>query len=396
MFRGLDSLGRFDSWGKPGRAFAMLTVVAGCGLAGCGLAGCSGDAVSESPSARRGSPPPPAASQASGKAVACSRSAIDDAVSKGFFPASIEGFCLDPAEGGKAMGKDAPRPLEGMCDLFDGECQVYETFGVERVVQLHYVAQAGGGATLDVIASRFASPEGAYGMFTKRVVGDGDPKDPATPKATEGGGAAVLGMGNAYLWRGAWLVELTANDASATPAALEALGAKTLPPLVKAIGSALPGDVAPPAAVAALPTEGRVAMGVRFLPDSVLASAQGFGPGAVGYYEDGTRRYRVIAAPRSDEAKAKASMDALRKLPGAAAETGLGDEAARVTMKEGALEWELVVARKGASVVGVSDEPRAMRAGMPAEERTKLCLPASDKSARLAKLVGGAGGRTNQ
>jgi hypothetical protein len=285
------------------------------------------------------------------------------------------------------MGKDAKLPIEGICDLFDGECQVYQTFGVERVVQLRYASSAGGGTTLDVVLSRFARPEGAYGMFTKRVVGDGDPTDPATPKPIDGGGAAVLGAGNAYLWRGSHLVELTVNDSAASPDTLIALAAKELPALVRSIGDALPGERSAPVDIEALPRAARVPMGLRYAPDEAFSFASAFGGAAFGYYDEAGVRYRLVRSTRPDEAAAKRSLEALRAQPGSAAVAGLGDEAVRLTRTEGTLTWDLVVARKGALLAGVMDEPRAMTAAMAPEARAKQSLPADAKSKRVEALL---------
>jgi hypothetical protein len=58
---------------------------------------------------------------------------------------------------------------------FDGECEVYKRFGLDRVVVLRYVDGSGAPNSVEVNLSRFKTVDGAYAMFTKRVVADGDP-----------------------------------------------------------------------------------------------------------------------------------------------------------------------------------------------------------------------------
>ncbi|NUO52294.1 MAG: hypothetical protein HOV80_25855, partial [Polyangiaceae bacterium] len=53
----------------------------------------------------------------------------------------------------------------------------------------------------------------------------------------------------------------------------------------------------------------------------------------------------------------------------------------------GGNEVEWLIARKGAAVRGVGDEPRAMRSGASADERAKISLPEADKKSKLEKLL---------
>lgn len=346
---------------------------------------------------RRGSPPPPAAAPASASASAraCTREIADDRA-KAFLPGRAAGFCLDPKDGDKSFGKGTPNPLEAIADLFDGESKNYEDYGVGRVVHARYVAERGS-TSIDVNASEFVSERNAYAMFTKRVVGDGDPADEATPKKAEMGAdaIAVLGTGNAYVVRGKWLLEVVYNDDTATPAQLERDGNKALTELLSAIVAKIPGASPSPPEVAALPAPDRIPMGVRYrlaVPFPGLAGevdrpdANSVG-GAVGYYRSGERRYRISAVKLADEAAAKSLFDQATKQPGATAREGAGDQATRYTFKEGALEGEVLVARKGNAVYAVWDELRVLRGGMPDAERAKLSLTSDDKLAKLKELA---------
>jgi hypothetical protein len=351
-------------------AFATLT-----------LAGCDHKAEE-----RHGAPPPP---PPTARPAACANGGgkIADSASAPFFPAGTGGFCIDPNGGDKTFGESASLTIDHICDLFDGECEIYKGYGVRRVVEARYVDGAGTPATIDVHLSRFASTEGAYAMFTRRVVGDSDPAGEATPRSIDGGGAAALGLGNAYLWRGLYLVELTYNNETAAEAAIKAASEKLLPPLVKEMGGKLPGETGLPPAAAALPTEARIPLGVRFVTKDLLG-VEGAGAGAFGYYSAGGKRWRLASLLRADADQAKDVLTTLTKLPGAAREKNLAEGAVRVMRKDGegaAVEW--VFARAGKAVMGIGDEPRALRAGMTAEEHAKVSLARDEKIDRLKKLL---------
>jgi hypothetical protein len=362
----------------PRRALALLAAVTLLLLA---------SACTKSEEARREPPPPPA----TGRPAACAAGGgrIADATSAPFFPRAAGGFCLDPNGGDKTFGDGAPLPIDHICDLFDGECEVYKGYGVRRVVEARYVDGGGTPATVDVHLSRFGTTEGAYAMFTRRVVGDGDPADESTPRPIDGGGAAALGLGNAYLWRGLYLVELTYSNETAAEAAIKAAGERLLPPLVKEMGAQIPGETALPAAAAALPKAGLLPLGVRFVTKDLLG-VDGVGPGAFGYYKDAAKRWRVASIARADADQAKDVLSTLAKLPGATREKYLGDGAVRLMRKDGeSLSVEWIFARTGKSLLGVGDEPRVLRAGQTADEHAKVTLTKDEKVDRLKKILPG-------
>ena len=140
---------------------------------------------------------------------------------------------------------------------FDGECEVYKRFGLDRVVVLRYVDGKGAPNSVEVNLSRFTTADGAYAMFTKRVVADGDPAR-ATVKPAAAGAAGATSSSNAYVWRGPYLVELTfvTEDTKMTPAQMaqneQATGA-----IAKDIGGKLPGPTDLLPAAAALPAAQR-------------------------------------------------------------------------------------------------------------------------------------------
>ena len=343
-------------------------------LLGTLVAGCKDEPPAPTP------PPPPAAKPAT---CAGGGGKLADALSAPFFPRTTGAFCLDPNGGDKTFGDQAALPLDQICDLFDGECEIYKGFNVRRVVEARYVDGAGSPATIDIHLSKFGTTDAAYAMFTKRVVGDGDPADEATPKPIDGGGAAALGLGNAYLWRGAYLAEITYNDESAAEAAMKAAGDKLLPPLVKDMGAKLPGETTPPASIGALPKEGMIPLGARLVIKDALG-VDGVGSGAFGYYKEGVKRWRILSLVRGDVDQAKDVLSSFSKLAGATKEKGVADGAFRLMHKDGdatPIEW--VIARSGKTVLGVGDEARVLRAGMTAEEHAKVTLSKDEKITRV-------------
>jgi len=331
----------------------------------------------------KGTPPPPPAPAPKANACANGGGTLSDPQAVTSIPRKSSNFCLDPNGGDKIYGEGASLPIDKICDMFDGECEIYKGFGVRRVVEMRYVDGGGTTATINVYLSKFGSVDGAYAMFTKRVVGDGDPAGEDTPRAIPGGGAAALGVGNAYLWRGAYLVELTYNDETAAEPAIKSASDKLLVPLVKEIGDKLPGEIDPPASIGALPKDKLLPLGIRLVTKDVFDIA-GAGPGAYGYYRDGDKRYRYVIMARADDEQAKDTLATLGKQSGATKEKGLGDGGVHFMSKEGegpTTEW--FVARTGARLIGIGDEARVLRSGMTADEAGKVSLSKDDKIARL-------------
>src|SRR6187200_118974 len=140
----------------------------------CSVAACQKERASE-----RGAPPPPIASSKPG-ACASGGGTVKDSVSAAFFPRTAGEYCVDPNSEARAFGENAPNSLDAVCtELFDGECEIYKSFGLRRVVTLRYIDGKGSPGAVNVNLSRFATAEGAYGFFTKRVVADADPAEAA-------------------------------------------------------------------------------------------------------------------------------------------------------------------------------------------------------------------------
>jgi hypothetical protein len=300
----------------------------------------------------------------------------------------IAGYCIDPNGETRTYGDEAKGSLDEVCtQQFDGECEVYKHYGLRRVVTVRYVDGKGSPGAVTVTLSRFGSKEGAFGFYTKRVVADGDPKSVA-PAVLEAGGAGALGSGIAYVWKGEYVVELAYTNELEPPDAVRASSKALLPAIAKALGGALPGKPDLPAEVAALPTKDRVTQGVRYEVDDVLG-VRGVGPGAVGYYATGARRFRQFVLLRPDEESAKDVVRTLAKHPGA---KDLEDQPFHVVHvpirhDDGRVVTDWYVGRSGQRVFGVGDEELVITAEQSTGEREKVVLPKEERLTRLRALA---------
>jgi hypothetical protein len=338
------------------------------------------------PEAERGAAPPPIQSSAPG-ACAAGGGKLGDPVSAAFFPGTSAGYCVDPNGEVRAYGEKASGTVDQVCtELFDGECETYKSYGLKRVVTLRYIDGRGSPASVNVNLSRFADKEGAYGFFVKRVIGSDDPTQ-STSVPLEAGAAGALGSGIAYVWRGDHVAELSYTNELESPEQLKQSSRAVLPVLAKEIGEKLPGDQAPLPPVAALPEAQRIPLGVWFDTKDALG-VKGAGPGAVGYYKEGDKRWRVLALIRPDEESAKDVLKTLKQADGARSIKGAAHDPLAFTLsEEGGPRVEWVVARAGNKLFGIGDEEHVLEADQTAEEASKLRLDEGQKLERLGKLV---------
>jgi hypothetical protein len=183
-----------------------------------------------------------------------------------------------------------------------------------------------------------------------------------------------MGTGRGYVWKGPYLVELQYINENESPEQIAKSSEPVLASLAKEIGAKLPGSAEKPASAQALPTAGLVnANAIQFYPKDPLGYAN-VGAGAMGFYKDGARRYRLIAIQRDDVDQAKDAMKTIKSKPGALPVTGLGDDAVQVvvqTAPEAAkVDWLLV--RKGSLLAGVGDEELLLKPNDPPNAPARL------------------------
>jgi hypothetical protein len=329
----------------------------------------------------RGDTPPPVESIQPGRCVEGGGN-VADAASAAFFPRKVSDYCIDPNSETRAYGKNAPGTLDQVCtELFDGECEIYRMFGLERVVTVRYADGKGSTSTVNVVLSRFESVRGAFGFYTKRVVADADPIDTKT-KPLSVGGAGALASTIAYIWRGLYVAELSYVNDSESPDALRQSAAGILPTLAKSVGDAVPGDTQLPDTASLLPPTDRIPMGIVYEPRDVLG-IQGVGPGAFGFYASDGKRYRLAIFERSDDASAQDVMKTLKKIPGAS-ESKMGLPVLTLPWhgSNEATKTEWLFSRQGRIIVGIGDEELALAQLTPVQAKSK-CLSREQKLGRL-------------
>jgi hypothetical protein len=319
-------------------------------LLGCSLALLAAQCKQNELSDERGAAPPPVQSSRP-DTCASGGGEIKDAVSKPLVPRISGDYCIDPHGEARAYGAQAGSALDTVCrELFNGECEVYKSFGLERVVTLRYVDGKGSPGSVNLNLSRFSTPAGAYAFFTKRVVADSDPFTSA-PEALDAGAVGALGSGIAYVWKAEHVAELSYNNEIETPDQLRASGRRVLVPIAQGVGKLLPGSAELPAPAARLPRDNQVSLGISYGLDRLLG-IDGLGPGAVGFYRADSTRWRMLVASRPDADAARDVLRTLQKLGG----KELKNQTPTVISLErpGKVEWLFFA--QGADVMGVGDE----------------------------------------
>jgi hypothetical protein len=339
-------------------------------------------------------PPPPPVASAHADLCADGGGQDSDALSAPLVPREAGGFCIDSQSEVKTYGAPstgAKLTMDEVCTTaFDGECEVYKRFGLDRVVVLRYVDGSGAPNSVEVNLSRFTTADGAYAMFAKRVVADGDPAR-ATVKPLAAGAAGATSSSNAYVWRGQYLAELTfvTEDTKMTPQAMATANERSTGAIAKDIGGRLPGTTDLLPAAAALPSPQRIPLGIAYYPKDALG-LPAIGPMAVGYYQDGEKRWRDIATVRATADDAKEALRAFKLRPGALPMKGLGDEAVQVVIQEAPdrAKAEYVVVRKGSTVMGVGDEELVLDPAVPTDKLAARKLTREEKVVKLGSWLG--------
>jgi hypothetical protein len=333
---------------------------------------------------------------------------IVDAKIGAILPTSVGSYCVRKTDQVQSFGEGSNKKIEDVSDVIDGQGEIYaHNYFAKRYDRVHYVNEKGNGEEVEVNISTFDKPENAYALFTYQVVANKDPDPEAAkaqgrtpPRAIKGGGAAAMGKGNAYLWRGNYLVELTFSPDPTKPEA-EALASadKVLSEMVTAIGDKIVGATDAPADVRALPGEadGRVPLGIDYVPakfkkpegkgDALFLNVGSY---ATAFMKDGKKRFRVIAIAREEKDAARDAIAAFSKMPGTVPikeAKEFSDEAWHFSFNVGqggagaGGKAEGVAARRGSSVIAVIDEELAL--GDPAK---KDDWPRLTKEEKIAKL----------
>lgn len=265
-------------------------------------------------------------------------------------PPHAAGHCVDPRIDVRSYGAFAKAPLDSVCaELFSGECELYKAHGLEGVRTLQYVPSVGSDHAVSVVVSEFRTGQGAFGFFSRRILGGGPP-EALTVQPLELRGQGVLGAGVAVLRRGRRVVELTYVSPADTPQEATARAERVLPPLARDIALTLGGDQELPTVVQRISLPGAAKLGVELPPDG-LFGLTGTGPFAVAHFA-APEAHRLIAIESTDEPSAKdvlrllSTSGSLKKIKGSEVVTlRVADEARPPE------EWFLL--RQGRLIVGV-------------------------------------------
>jgi hypothetical protein len=131
---------------------------------------------------------------------------------------------------------------------------------------------------------------------------------------------------------------------------------------------------------------------IAYVPKDVLG-IKGAGAGAIGFYKDGDRRYRLVAIPKADADQAKDLMKSLKAKPGSAAVApASGDESLHVVLQASpdAAKVEWLFTRKGSLVAAAGDEETLLRAGDSPDQQSKVRLSKDDAIAKLRDWLASA------
>jgi hypothetical protein len=375
---GVPRLGGFAAPARRGFAVVPLGVwAAALALCSCGvLASPGGDGAGSVDRSGEAAPAPPPARVPVLDAVAARALAP--------LPVELGGFCLDAYAQVRAYGDDAPEPLARACEQVLGPgC---DAPGLQRVTAARYVDAAGARPSLNVLALRFADADAAYASFTSTLVGERDPAE-LEARPFEAPGVAVLDADRAAAWLGRYTLAAAYVDETEPTERRQAVARARLPDSVRRLLAALPAEPELPLPVQRLPSENRLPLGVRLELSDALG-IRGMGAGAIGYYRDGDKRWRVLAIVRPDAEAAHDVLTTLAKSPAARRINNAPIEAfAFVERRLPAEPWVAwVVGQRQEVIYGVGDEATALPEFMPAEREAAVKLALADKLAKLTKV----------
>jgi len=219
---------------------------------------------------------------------------------------------------------------ETLFDYMNGNSEGYFAYGFTLMKGVTCVNAAGDQLVIDV--SEMGDPDRAWGFFVTN-------RDQRSPVEPIGSGGQVLPR-RATFAKGRHYLEIAASPDEDHREALRAF--------VTALEPRVPGPAAVPEAVAWFPAEGLAPDSIRLVPESVLG-LRVLKSGFMGQYAVG----RAFVVPEATPSAATATMETLRaRFTGAAAVTGLGDEAFAA---QDQYLGRLLVFRKGARVAGVAN-----------------------------------------
>jgi hypothetical protein len=270
--------------------------------------------------------------------------------------------------------------------LFGADCQEHRGFGLKQVVKHRYVTGDSSEA-IQVSLLAFATEDGALASFARRVIGDADPAR-ASLSPIPAGSIGVLGEGVAHIVSGKQVWELRYADRQKAPKLALSSARLTLGSFGEELAAALGPSSPLPAALALLPLENRLPVGVSYLLNGALG-IDGTGPAAIGYYRKDRKRWRVLSLHHADPEMAKDAALTLRKAAGVLPRKRAAYDSFRLTFPAEAsgLSVEWVIARQLGQVWGVGDEEHALDPSLSDSEIAASRLSYLEKLETLRQLL---------
>ena len=222
--------------------------------------------------------------------------------------------------------KDAPRYFgpDNLYDLINGGSEVYNAYGLKKMVTADYTSDRQKGATVTVEIYDMGTVLGAFGRFSKFLEGKTDPGKAGVGLPDEIVAQGIFGGASASFYKGVYLVNLTILDESpdATMESTKAIGEKALPVISNALFEKLPaGDPLPPI-LAQFPPEHLVQRSQVYVPERLMGE-EAFGAGYTARYENGSESWLLfVSEPFKDKTALEAAIkNSAQKAEGAEAIT---------------------------------------------------------------------------
>ncbi len=229
-------------------------------------------------------------------------------------PLKLGKLCLSGSVPARAFGAGSPS-LVTFCQGWLGtSCERFAPFRLQHAEVATYQSKVDVNS-LEVQALRFENPSLAYGYFTRVALQGGDPRRSAFT-AFEAGAGAAQSQNEGVVVAGNEVISLRLVNPALPPLRAVAQAGATMPALARELLTALRAESLKPLEVRLLPAADRLPLAVDYEPEDVL-DVSGLGPGAVGYYARGAKRWRLAALDRGEEDAASDVVSTLRKFHGA-------------------------------------------------------------------------------
>jgi hypothetical protein len=303
-------------------------------------------------------------------------------------PGRVGDYCIDPHADARIYGVGAPLPLHEACaDSFGERCGEQTRLGLERIVKQRYLAAKQGGDTLQVDLARFAEAEAALSAFAALTIGDSEPTRVGLASFVAGDRAA-LGEAVAFVVKGRYVIQARYRDDQHTLQQRAHDARAVLPAFLRALCDELPPSPKLPEALLGLPANDRVALGERYVADDVL-EIDGAGPGAIGYYQRDSKRWRVLSIHHADVDATKDAALTLRKSAGWMPRKQTPYDSFKLTFPVAGtgLSVEWVITQQLNRVWGVGDEIEALDPALTDSALAQRRLSYTEKLELLGKLL---------